>query len=279
MNFHPYKVFRALSLDVVIGVIASALFANHLLQLQLNTNWLTILVLATWSFYTFDHLIDGFKTKDKALIFRHLFHYKYRIQLSIMAIISAFAAIIMAYLYLDKLVITAGLLLGLIGLIYFLILIFTTKKNIFFQKEVIIAFFYVIGIWMAPLLSAEQTPDIFVFASMLFIFLLAFAEGVMASYFDFEKDAREGHSSFAVIFGKQSTNNLLKILHSLLFVVLLYLLTLRISELQLIAYIIISLMNFILLIINIFPHIFTKNDKYRIIGEVVFWIPALLVLF
>lgn len=279
MNSHPYKVFRVLSLDVVIGVAASALFANHLMQLQLNVYWIIILVLATWSFYTFDHLVDGFKTKDKALIFRHLFHYKYRIPLSIMAIISAFTAIILAYFYLDKLVITAGLLLGLVGLIYFLILSFTTKKNIFFQKEIIIAFIYVIGIWMAPLLSTKEMPDIFIFATMLIMFFLAFAEGVMASYFDYDKDTTEGHSSFTVLFGKKSTSVFLKILHILHFVLLLYLITLKISQLQLAAVIIMLLMNTILLIINMFPQRFVKNDLFRIIGEMVFWIPALLVLF
>lgn len=274
-----YKRSRVLSLDVVIGVAASALFANHLMQLQLNAYWLIILALATWSFYTFDHLIDGFKTKNKALIFRHLFHYKYRIPLSILAIISAFTAIILAYFYLEKIVITAGLLLGLIGLIYFLILSFTTKKNIFFQKEIIIAFVYVVGIWMAPLLSKKEIPDLFVFATMIIMFLLAFAEGIMASYFDYDKDTKEGHSSFAVSFGRKSTNVFLKTLHILLFVLLLYLIIFNTSDLQLVAVIIMLLMNTILLIINIFPQRFVNNGLYRIIGEMVFWIPALLVLF
>jgi len=279
MNSHPYKVFRVLSLDVVIGVAASALFANHLMQLHLNVYWIIILVLATWSFYTFDHLVDGFKTKDKALIFRHLFHYKYRIPLSILAIISAFAAMILAYFYLEKVVITAGLLLGLIGLIYFLILSFTSKKNIFFQKELIIAFVYVVGIWMVPILNTKEMPDIFVFATMIIMFLLAFAEGVMASYFDYNNDIKEGHSSFSVLFGRKSTNIFLKTLHILLFVLLLYLMTLKLSDLQLLAVIIMLLMNTILLIINIFPQLFIKNDLYRIIGEMVFWIPILLIIY
>jgi len=279
MNSHPYKVFRVLSLDVVIGVAASALFANHLMQSHLNVYWIIILVLATWSFYTFDHLVDGFKTKDKALIFRHLFHYKYRIPLSILAIISAFAAMILAYFYLEKVVITAGLLLGLIGLIYFLILSFISKKNIFFQKELIIAFVYVVGIWMVPILNTKEMPDIFVFATMIIMFLLAFAEGVMASYFDYNNDIKEGHSSFSVLFGRKSTNIFLKTLHILLFVLLLYLMTFKLSDLQLLAVIIMLLMNTILLIINIFPQLFIKNDLYRIIGEMVFWIPILLIIY
>lgn len=279
MNSHPYKVFRVLSLDVVIGVAASALFANHLMQLRLNVYWIIILVLATWSFYTFDHLVDGFKTKDKAFIFRHLFHYKYRIPLSILAIISAFMAIILAYFYLEKVVITAGLLLGLIGLIYFLILSFTSKKNILFQKELIISFVYVVGIWMVPILNTKEMPDMFVFATMIIMFLLAFAEGVMASYFDYDNDIKEGHSSFSVLFGRKSTNIFLKTLHILLFVLLLYLITLKISDLQLLAVIIMLLMNTILLIINIFPQLFIENDLYRIIGEMVFWIPILLIIY
>ncbi|PLX02809.1 MAG: hypothetical protein C0595_09070 [Marinilabiliales bacterium] len=279
MISYIYKIFRVLSFDVIIGVVAMALFANHLLQLHLNIYWLVILILATWSFYTFDHLVDGFKTKDKALIFRHLFHYKFRITLSILAIISAFTAIILAYFYLEKLVITAGLLLGLIGLIYFLILSFTTKKNLFFQKEIIIAFVYVVGIWMAPIITKNELPGNFVFLSMLVVFFLAFAEGIMASYFDYEKDIIEGHSSFTVMFGRKSTNIFLITLHILVFVLLFYLITLKISELQLAAVIIMLLMNTILLFINIIPQLFVKNDTYRIIGEMVFWIPALLVLF
>lgn len=279
MNSHSYKIFRVLSLDVVIGVAASALFANHLLQLELNLYWLIILVMATWSFYTLDHLIDGLKTKNKSLNFRHLFHYKHRIPLSILAIVSAFSAIILSYLFLDKQIITAGLLLGLVGLIYFLILSFTTRKSIFFQKEIIIAFVYVVGIWMGPIITKNELPENFVFLTMLVMFFLALAEGVMASYFDFEKDMKEDHSSFAVLFGRKSTNIFLITLHILLFVLLLYIITLRIAELQLAAVIIMLLMNTILLIIKLFPQLFVKNDLYRIIGEMVFWIPILLIFF
>lgn len=272
-----YKIIQTLSLDVVIGVLAMAYFSVTLLEIDPIGIWWFILTLAVWSFYTVDHLIDGSKSKGKTVIYRHSFHHKNKSLLSVLSILFGLTSLVLSLIFLDFRIIKFGLVIGLIVLAYFLVLTFQgKKKSIVLQKEIIIAFIYISGIWLAPLVWKGSFPNIFVIITITILFLLAWVEGIMASYFDYQNDLKENHSSFSILFGKSNTRKFLILLHIIIFI----LITLSVfsinSVTQIFASLILTLMNLSLLLILLFPFFNKKNDRYRVFGEMIFWLPIII---
>jgi 4-hydroxybenzoate polyprenyltransferase len=264
---------------VVIGVLATAVFASKLLQVETKVVWLAILALATWSFYSSDHLIDGLKSKTNSVIFRHAFHYKFYLPISILTLVSGITALILSLIYLDNKIITSGLSLCLIVIIYFLILFLKGETNSWIlQKELIIAFVYVSGIWLAPLIWNNKIPNTFIQIVITVLFLMAWAEGIMASFFDFENDQKENQSSFTILLGKKNTRRFLIIIHILIFVIIKISVFYITTNTEFVAMLIMALMNFSLLLIILNPIYFMKNEKYRILGEMVFWLPVAIFI-
>jgi len=274
-----YKIFQSLSFDVVIGVVALSLFATRLMGVMAQPVWVLILILVTWSFYTFDHLLDGIKSKRLSTIFRHYFHYTNRNLLFIVSAITGIVAFILSLLFLEREIINIGLILSLFVLVYFLaIRLLAEKHSVFLQKEFIIAFVYTVGIWVAPMVWGKNNYNTFTQIVVFVLFLMAWAEGIMASYYDYENDLKDKHTSFTVIFGKQNARRFLIVLHIVVFVIIKISVFFVSTNIQFVAMIILALMNLSLLLIILYPKYFEENEKYRIFGEMVFWIPFLILL-
>ncbi len=205
-----HKTSRALSLDVVIGVLAMAIFAAKILKEETSASWLLILGLATWSFYTFDHLTDALKTKGDTDNHRHRFHFvNFRILL-VISTISAILAVTLSLWYFNTEVIHKGILLGLFIFAYFVVVYRHHGRNPLLQKEFFIALVYVAGIWLVPMTKYGGMPSNEVILVMAYLFILAWAEGVMAAFYDYENDKKDGHSSFAIVFGKKKPISFLR---------------------------------------------------------------------
>ena len=274
-----YKIFRSLSFDIVFGVAAVSLFASRLLNVVAQPVWILVLLLATWSFYTLDHLLDGLKNKETSSIFRHYFHYNYRRSLFFATAITGSAALILSILFLDRIIIKLGFLLASLVLIYFLaIRLVAGKQSNLLQKELIIAIIYTAGIWIAPFAWSGFVCNTFATIVIVVLFLLAWAEGVMASYFDYKNDLKDKHTSFTVVFGKQNTRSFLITLHILVFILIKISVFFVSTNTQFAVMIILAIMNLSLLLIILYPQTFEKNEKYRIFGEMVFWLPILILL-
>jgi len=277
-SFH--QTIQTLSIDVVVGAIAVGYFASRILEVDPNPVWWFILPSAVWSFYTLDHLIDGFKSKGKTGIYRHRFHFKYQKLLLTLSVFFGLVSLLLSLKFLDHQIIKFGLLLGGLVLTYFLALFFWgNKKLLLLQKELVIAFVYIFGIWLAPLVWSGQIPETNTILIISIFILLAWAEGIMASYFDYENDLKEGHSSFTVLFGKQLSRRFLIVLHILVFIIIKISIFFISTNLQFAALMILALMNLTLLLIMLYPDWFQKNERYRIVGESVFLLPTLIVFF
>ncbi|MCF6170500.1 MAG: hypothetical protein L3J66_05920 [Bacteroidales bacterium] len=275
-----YSGIQLLSLDVVAGAMAVGYFAIRLLHPVANPFWWFILPFAVWSFYTLDHLFDGFRLKGEAQIKRHRFHYENRRVLGSFSVFFGLTAFVFSLVFLEKQIIRAGLVAGSLVLLYFLVLSRSGSKNNFlFQKELMIALVYVSGIWLAPLVWYGHLPETVLVLIIFVLFLLAWAEGIMASRFDYENDVHDGHSSFTVLFGKRFTRQFLIILHILIFLLIKLSVFFISTKLQFAALIILAIMNLSLLIITLYPDWFQKYERYRIAGESVFLLPVLIAFF
>ena len=264
---------------MVIGSLMVGAFACLLLDVDADIWWYLILALSVWVMYTADHILDAWRGKKTSTILRHKFHYTYRQVIIPIWIIVAIANVIICLIKLENEIIFHGLALGLCIMIYFAVIYFNRENHPYFlQKELFIAIIYITGIWLAPMVWHSGLPDNIIMIIVVNLILLAWAEGIIISWFEIDEDIADNHVSFTVLFGKKNT---------LKFTILLLLIVLFLSVAGLImatsliikiAFVIELLMVSSLAIIILFPHKFKQHQLYRYVGDDVFLLPGLILL-
>jgi len=272
----PY--YQVLSLDVVLGAMSVGIFAVKMLSVHPLKIWWIILLLAVWSVYTLDHLVDGFKKKGESKIYRHKFHFENRRIIIPLVIISGATAVILSFLFLESQIIIYGVSLSLFVLFYFILVSFQEKLKIrYIQKEFFIMFVYISGILLAPFAWANKSLDTGQYFIFFILAALAWIESVMISYYDFNQDETDHLKSFTVVYGKTNTKNILTILlFSLIFLLITGLFFFD-QGIFIFGLIIELVMALILLALIRFPEFFSRSGLFRWVGEAVFLLPALTI--
>ncbi|PLW94793.1 MAG: hypothetical protein C0591_11985 [Marinilabiliales bacterium] len=274
------RYINILSLDVVLGSVMAAIFACKVLDVEIQTWWLVVIALTVWVMYTADHLLDAWQGKEQLKIRRHSFHFKHMKRILPVWITAAVTSIILSLLELDREIIYLGILLGISILIYFGAVYFNKENRPYFlQKELFIALIYVIGIWLAPIAWHGVNPDGMILMIIANLVLLAWAEGIIISWYEFHEDIADKHVSFSVLFGKNISRRFIWFLLIMVFVF-------SISGIFFIAdtmtirfaFSIELLMGITLMLLISFPNFFKEDDLYRYVGEGSFLLPALLLL-
>jgi len=273
-----YLLFRVWSLDVVLGTLMVGVFVTKNLQVNPTPWYWVILALAVWIIYTTDHLLDGFKGKNmQPVIYRHKYHFNHKLVLFILVITVSVFTLWAGITFLHSEIVLKGILLFTVILFYFLIVHFIQKQNHFFnQKELLIALAYIAGITLAPLVWNNNSLSTHQIITLSVLVLLAWTEGVQASWFDYENDLHDGHSSFTTTFGKQNTRYFLITLHIVIFLLLKVNLFFTDNWIQFGSILIEAIMNLVLLLMILNPSVMAKNERYRILGEMIFWLPGIL---
>ena len=273
---NTFRFLQLLSLDIVVGSLAMGLFAIKLLHVTPNKCWWLVLALSVWTIYTSDHLLDSFSRKNSAVIRRHQIHYRFRLPLLIALIISALTALALTFMFLNKSIVIAGLITGFLAVLYLGLVFFSRKQHSYFHKEFIISLFYVIGIWLYPVLLHGSVLSLFDWLVMISLVLMVWFEGILVSAFEVDKDINDGHNSFAVTFGKKMTGIFLNILFLTALAILIMLFTLTKNRSDGFAVIIEAIMLTLLFTISLLPGFFKKHEYYKTFGELIFWLPGLL---
>jgi hypothetical protein len=270
------QIFQAFSLDVVVGSLAMGVFAVTVLHVTVNGWWWPVLALSVWVVYTGDHLIDGFHQKQAATMFRHRIHYRYRYFFFAALFLAAITAVVLVWLFMDRRILTGGILLAMGALVYLGLIYFGRKIAFYFQKEFFISFFYVAGIWLAPVIWYGKPLSYSSMASMAILFLLAWAEGLMMAYFEYKFDKGDRTQSFCTFYGLATTRKLSAVL-MMLAILLSFVLVFSTPALEK-EFILLVVLSAILMLLFVFPSFFQKNGRYRILGELSFWLPFVLLI-
>jgi len=278
-KYNFLKLLQIFSIDVVIGTIAVGFMATKLLNITPNPYWWLILPLTVWVIYSLDHIIDSYKNKTKAVIVRHRFHYIYQKSIIISITIASALSISLSLIFLDNQIIYYGLLLSLFIAIYLIIVFLVKKKKtILLQKELIIAFVYTSGIFLAPLVWYQKMPPYPILLVIFNIFILVWLEGIIISWFDYDDDIKDGHTSFTIVVGKKNTRRFIIVMQVLLAILTKISMLTVTTKIEFAALIITIIMDIILLIVVFNPNKFYKNEYYRITGEAIFLLPLLIIL-
>ncbi len=273
-------LFQILSIDVVLGSLAVGYLATRVLNVAANPYWWIILPLSVWVVYSLDHIIDSTKNKESAVIIRHRFHYIHRKPIITIVVIAALLSITLSLFFLERQIIFFGLILSVITVFYFIsIYLLKSRKSIILQKELIIAAVYTTGVFMAPLVWLGKLPSHPALLIVFNFFVLAWLEGVMISWFDYDNDIKDKHTSFTVIVGKRNTRRILLIIHSILELVTIAVLLTTSYSIGFYALVITLIINFLLGLIIMFPNSYLSINYHRLIGETGFLLPALIIFF
>lgn len=280
-----YKIFQALSLDIVLGAVLFSYAISLYFLSPVSYSALACLSIAVWLIYTIDHLLDAKKTIGKPSTFRHQFHKQYRKPLVVTAVLLLMTGVVIAY-FLPRIVLYNGLVGMLLTGIYFLLL----QRNSFWQKEVCIATGYTWGICLAPVCINWGRLSLVQLVLIPQVFLLVFANLLIFSWFDISNDKQDGHKSMAIHWGEKQARTVITLI--IIAGVLLSIFTmlppffdknapLSFGEGQGVRPMeaILLLMFGILWLIFKNNHFFRKNEAYRIIGDGIFFIPVLFIVY
>ena len=267
--FHFFQHINILSIDIVAGAVASALFFGRIFQVQIKPIGLVALGLTVWVIYTIDHLRDATKIAHPAATLRHRFHQEnFGSLLFFLAI--AILADAVAIFFIRRQVFEWGLMLTSVVTLY---LVF--HRSLRFLKELFVASLYTAGVLLLSVTvtvldaSTQHYLMIFQFA------IAAWTNLVLFSWFDQAFDQLNDQNSFVTVMGRKTAQTFLNYLFTVSF--LLTTVQLIIAS-PLMPVLILLLMNAALFLIFVFRKHLEKDDRYRLIGDAVFFFPSLLLV-
>ena len=269
-----YRTFQALSLDVVIGAIVFSLAIGRYYNVQIPLKVLVCLSIAIWLIYTFDHILDARRINHSASTYRHQFHKKYQNSLIVFSSFLLIIGIINAF-YLPASIFYSGLAAMFFSSVYFWVL----QKETLWAKEICVALIYTIGIFLAPVGFSFDNTHSTQFLLIPQVFLLVLSNLLIFSWFDISKDKKDGHSSTIIHFGIKKSEAIIKTVLITGLVVSLITFLSGFTESVFIMQIIILLMFTVLILIFKYDSRFRQNDFYRAIGDGIFFIPILYLVY
>ena len=266
MLARAYRLFNIVSLDIVIGAIVCALFFAKIYDVALVPYALVALGLSVWIIYTADHLMDARLLKWTAATERHRFHQRHFRKILIAMIFAAMVDATALY-FVRSAVFKVGLILSVFVILYLL-----AHRYLKFLKEFAGAILYTLGI-LIPSVSIAQADWSLSHLILLFqFFLTAFINLLLFSWFDRKSDFKDKQVSFVLFFGERTT---------MLFLGMLFIVQILLAMLQVVAlnhsnasYIILA-MNGVLFVIMISSGYFSKDDRYRLFGDIIFLFPLI----
>lgn len=266
------KTLHYLSLDVVVGAVVSSWMFWQIPDEMIKPDVPSLLILGicTWIIYILDRLLDNIKSEPKDT--RHQFHFQHQYYLQITIIILFVVAFILVF-FLPKNVIYFGIGLSIFLVIYFIILKKTSQKaNYQYFKEVFTAMLYTLSV-VGSAFSTKQNLGLIDYLAGFNFFLLVHQSILIFSFYE-----AKSHPETKNLASKLGRRNCTYLITG----VCIFILLCNIFEASFFTkkvIIIETLMSVCSVLIFVFQAKLAKNENYRWIGEIVFWLPILLFFF
>lgn len=264
-----YTYLNILSIDVALGAVICAVFFANILNVSILPYGLCALALTVWVIYTADHLRDAMLITGEAASARHQFHQQKKVLLGAAMGVAIVVNLVLLF-YIRRELLFAGLLLAAAVVVYLLF-----QRRFFYGKEIFVSAIYTAGVLLPSLVSTTGWLPAEHILVIIAFFLVALINLYLFSFFDHEHDKRDRLFSFVTLVGIRKARNFLACLFVIFFVVAFCHLLLTGFSLSSLC---ILCMGSILLLLFLGQVIFTKDDRFRLIGDAVFFIP-LIALF
>ena len=270
-----YKYVQILSLDVVFGACAFSKLIAESLSVELRPEVFACLALATWCVYTLDHLVDSIKLKEQAITERHSFHFRYRYVLTLLVIAAGLVGLFLSFRLTEN-VILGGVIAGCISLFHLIIVrFFGNRISLFYQKEASVSVVFALGVFTGPVSVYTSGVSFYVIILFLLFLIIIFWNVTLFSWYDYDVDASQDHSSITRLLGFRK----MKHLFVSLFFLGLSLLLFNLFYFQLLSGVVFLCWMVVLLFylaMSFFYSWFKKSDRYRLLGDAMLYFPAIL---
>lgn len=264
---YVYQRVNILSIDVAAGAVVSAMFFSALLKAPANPVSLVALAMTVWIIYTIDHLRDAKSIRRTASAERHRFHQIYFRPIAAGLCVAAVLDLV-AVVFLSDRLIYAGAALGAIVIVYLLL-----QRYLKFMKEFFVACLYCCGILLPSLTVPHVELDPFHYLIIGKFFITALMNLLLFSLIDYHEDTHDQQYSFVTWFGPKWTRT------GIIFLGLVNIVSgiwLWQSDWR-VAMVFVS-MNLLLLTVLFLRRSLRHNNLYRMLGDAVFFIPAIYLL-
>ncbi len=125
-----YRQFHFLNIDIVLGALASSVFAAQMFNANPGWAWWVTLAFTVWLLYMGDHVLDAWKHRKKSTRELHQYIFRNRrILLYVMGIIGI-TDLLLIFNFLDNVLLKYAL--GLAGLV----LLFYAMRHLFRRNRV-----------------------------------------------------------------------------------------------------------------------------------------------
>lgn len=259
-----YRICNLLSLDVAAGAVICSLYFSKLLSVTPKIQGMLALGLVVWVIYTADRLLDVRTMTNSATSARHQFHQRYQKLMWVLSILAGLATVSFVY-FLRPPVLVGGVCLSLLAGLYLLL-----QKQLK-AKEFFVAIIYTAGVLLTSLSVTSVEVSYIECLLIMQLFIVALINLLLFSWFEYDTDKQDGHSSFAIRFGKRITGKCLIGLGAINFLITIWIV---IQTSSLTSFIFLS-MTVVLIIIYLQHTFFQINARYRLLGDAVFFIPAI----
>ena len=204
-----YRHFHFLSLDIVLGALASSCFASRLFRGNPGWVWWLTLTMTVWLLYTGDHMLDAWKHRKKVEHEMQFFMLKnrkvLRFSLGAVALVDSMLIINLLDKELMKYVLV---LAGLVLLFYAMRHIFKKNRVLYIPGEVFVLLLYMTGTWLGPAVVFEHSFEAtYGMIALIFAGILLMNLGVISLY-DIDLDSRLGLISMARKMGAKRTKTM-----------------------------------------------------------------------
>lgn len=274
-----FHLGRILSLDVVLGALASTYMAVVYLEVKMPIVFWFALALSVWVIYTADHLLDAYRLKDEAHTERHLFHHYHFKLISTIFLLGLLICLFVLPFFVPAYMLYFAIGMGLFTGIHFLLVKWIgDKTSLFFLKELGVGLIYSLGVWGPPLLA--KYPELTEVDMLVYVqfFLLAMINLFTFSMYEIDTDEIDGHTSFIRAIGVKGARALLLCLSLLVLSMGIFLLPQNrgyLNEMEAIYF----LMLGVLIWVFLDEKRFRPNHRYRAWADAVFLFPVFMVFF
>jgi hypothetical protein len=270
------QTFNLLSLNVVLGaVICSAMFWKLPDGTGVvNIPSLLLLGCTTWIIYILDRLLD-LRIYPANPTERHKFHQEHQYNLSVLLVVLVVVAIALCF-FIPRPILWFGCLLSLsLGIYFWVLNKFLKRDKMQWLKEPITAICYsfaVVGIAYVHHSSINLSGWILAFM----FFLIASQNLLIFSYF--EKINLANSDNTIDLFGPKTSIRIIRILGFIVLFLAIFLFSSGWEYIHKVG-LVLGIMSQILSFMPALATYFSKNERYRWVGDGVFLLPVILLLF
>lgn len=208
-----YRWIQWLSLDVVIGAVASGAMVARWLEVAMPMSWWVALPMSVWVLYTADHLLDAYRLGDRATTDRHRFHTKYFYPLAFAWVVSfLFCAGVLPF-WVPMSLVWLGVGVGLLAMAH-LGLVWWIRDRIapWHAKELGVAIVYTTGVWGGPLVIAQPEWSPWILLPLVQFACLALINLLIFAWYEQEIDGKDGATSWVRGLGPERSRLFMKCL-------------------------------------------------------------------